>query len=330
MKSGRAARLILLALGVLVAPLVADAQQPANTPRIGFLAAVSLVALSDRVKAFRRGLREFGSVEGQTITIEYRSAEGKYDRLPALAAELVRKQVDVIVTAGPPAPDAALKATRTIPIVAAVGADSLVGSGGIASYARPGGNVTGLTSSARDLTGKQLALLREVVPRLSRVAVLRDPAHPGHAPAVQQAREAARTLGLQLVVIDVQSPAALDGAFRRMAAEGVEGALVLRGGLFVRLRESLTGRAVQAAVPAMFGHPEDTEAGGLISYGTDAVDLYRQAAAYVDRILKGAKPADLPVEQPTKFELVINLKTAKALGLTIPPSLLLRADHVIE
>lgn len=329
MKWGRAALLILLTLGVLLVPLVADAQQPANTPRIGFLAAVSLIALSDRVEAFRQGLRVLGYVEGQTITIEYRSAEGKYDRLPALAAELVRKQVDVIVTAGPPAPDAALKTTRTIPIVVAVGADSLV-AGGIASYARPGGNVTGLTSSARDLTGKQLALLREVVPRLSRVAVLRDPAHPGHAPAVQHAREAARALGLQLVVIDVQSPAALDGAFRRMAAEGVEGALVLRGGLFVRLREALTGRAVQAAVPTMFGHPEDAEAGGLISYGTDAVDLYRRAATYVDRILRGAKPADLPVEQPTKFELVINLKTAKTLGLTIPPSLLLRADEVIE
>jgi putative ABC transport system substrate-binding protein len=330
MKWGRAVLLILLVLGVLLVPLVADAQQPAKTPRIGFLAAVSLVALSDRVEAFRQGLRELGYVEGQTITIEYRSAEGKYDRLPALAAELVRKQVDVIVTAGPPAPDAALKATRTIPIVVAVGADSLVGSDGIASYARPGGNVTGLTSSARDLTGKQLALLREVVPRLSRVAVLRDPAHPGHAPAVQQAREAARTLGLQLVVIDVQSPAALDGAFRHMAAETVEGALVLRGGLFVRLRESLTGRAVQAAMPTMFGFPEDAEAGGLISYGTDGVDLYRRAATYVHRILRGAKPADLPVEQPTKFELVINLKTAKALGLTIPPSLLLRADQVIE
>jgi putative ABC transport system substrate-binding protein len=255
--------LFLVTLGVLLAPLTAEAQQPAKTPRIGFLAHVPLAALSDRVEAFQRGLRELGYMEGQNITVEYRSAEGRYERLPALAAELVRQQVDVIVTTGPPAPDAALKATRTIPIVVAGGADTLIVRGAVASYARPGGNVTGLSSSARDLIGKQLALFREVVPGLSRVAVFQDPAHPGHAPAVRQAQKAARTLGLQIAVIDVKGPAALDDAFRRIAAGGVEGALILRGGLFTRLRERLTDLAVKATLPTMFGHAEDAKGGRL-------------------------------------------------------------------
>lgn len=318
-------RFLATVTAVLATPLAAGAQQPAHMPRIGFLSTHSLAAFADRVGAFRQGLRELGYVEGQTITVEYRSAEGRYDRLPSLAAELVHDQVDVIVTTGPPAPAAAVNATRTIPIVVAVGVDRHV-----ASLARPGGNVTGLSSRAQELVGKQLALLKEAVPRLSRVAVLRDPAHPGHVRDVQEAQKAARTLGLDLVVIDVQDRAALGGAFHRMAAEGVEGALVLRGGRFVRLREPLVDLTVRAAVPTMFGHPEEAEAGGLLSYGMDVVENYRRAATYVDKILKGARPVDLPVEQPTKFELVINLKTAKALGLTIPPSLLLRADQVIQ
>lgn len=329
MKCRHSSLIIRLVLCLLAAPVVAGAQQTPKVPRIGFLATIPLPVLSDRIEGFRQGLRELGYVESRNITIEFRSAEGKYERLPELAAELVREKVDVIVTTGQPAPDAARNATRTIPIVFAVIGDP-VAEGVVASLDRPGGNITGLSSIASDVIGKQLELLKEVVPRLSRVAVLRDPAHRGHVKNVQQAEEASRALGLRLVVVDVDGAANLDGALRRMAAEGVDGALILRGGLFVHLRERLSNLAVKAALPTMWGHPEEAEAGGFMAYGTDVPALYRRAATYVDKILKGARTADLPVEQPTKFELIVNLKTAKALGLTIPASVLLRADRVIQ
>jgi putative tryptophan/tyrosine transport system substrate-binding protein len=314
--------------GTFAAPFGAHAQHAVKIPRVGFLTTVPLSSLSDRLGSFRHGLRDLGYVEGQNIRIVYRSAEGQYERLPRLAAELVRENVDVIVTTGQPAPEAARKATRTIPIVFAVVGDP-VADGLVARLDRPGGNLTGLSSIAPDVVGKQLEILKEVVPRLSRVGIVRDPAHQGHLRIVQQAK-GARALGLRVVVVDVDGASALDKAFRRMAAEGVQGALVLRGALFVHLRERLAELAIKAALPTMFGHPEEAEAGGLMAYGTDLPALYRRAAAYVDKILKGGKPSDLPVEQPTKFKLIINLKTAKALGVTMPPSLLLRADQVIE
>jgi putative ABC transport system substrate-binding protein len=313
---------------VMVAPLAADAQQARKVPRIGFLSAIALSA-SPGVEGFRRGLRELGYVEGQNITVDYRSAEGGPDRLAALAADLVRQEVDVIVTGGQPAPDAARKATQSIPIVVAVMGDA-VNDGLVASLDRPGGNLTGLTSIAPELVGKQLELLKEVVPGLSRVAVLHDPNHSGHPVNVRHAEMAARALRLRLTIIDAGSAAALDDAFHRMTAERVSGALVLRGGLFMAHRVYIANLAARAKLAVMYGHREETEAGGLMSYGTDVPELYRRAAMYVDKILKGAKPADLPVEQPTKFEFVFNLKTARALDLTIPPSLLLRADQVIE
>ncbi len=314
-----------LVLGLLAGPLPAEAQKAKKIHRIGYLEVSRLRGF----EVFRQGLRDLGYVEGRNITIEHRSAEGKKDRLPELAAELVRQKVDVIMTAGQPAPDAARKATRTIPIVFGVVGDP-VGEGLVASLNRPGGNLTGLSSMIPDLAGKQLEIFKEVVPRLSSVAVLQNPAHRAHPIGVRSAEVAARALGLQIVVIDVGSAAALDGVFRRMVAERVGGVLVMRGSLFIRHRARIAELAVKAGLPTMFGHGFEAEAGGLVAYGADVLALFRRAATYVDKILKGAKPADLPIERPTKFELVINLKTAKKLGLTIPPEILIRADKVIK
>ncbi len=318
-----------LFLGLLAAPLPAEAQQAPKMPRIGFLNPIPLSANWPRIEVFRQGLRELGYVEGQNITIEYRSVEGPNDWLSELAADLVRQKVDVIVACCQPAVDAARKITRTIPIVVVVTAD-YVGQGLVVSLRRPGGNVTGLSAMAPELMGKQLELFKEAVPRLSRVAVLRNPAHRGHPAMVQQAEEAARALGLRLVVIDVSSTAGIHGAFRRIEAEGVEGILVLRGGLLRRNKARIVELANTAVLPIMFGHRDEAEAGGLMAYGTDTSALYGRAATYVDKILKGANPAELPVERPTKFYLVVNLKTAKALGITIPQSILFRATEVIK
>jgi len=312
----------------LTAPFVAEAQQPAKVPRIGFLTTPSPTAAAYYLEAFREGLRELGYVEGKTIAIEYRFAEGRPERLPVLAAELVRLKVDVIVTGGPPAPEDAKQATSTIPIVFAVAGDP-VGEGLVASLARPGGNITGLASIAAEVVGKQLELLKEVVPKISRVAVLLNPSHSAHPLMARQAEGAARALGMQLHILQAGSPAEIDAAFAAMRSQGVGGVLVLRGSLFLAQRAQIAALAAKSRLPAVYGTREEAEAGGLMAYGASLPLLYRRAATYVDKILKGAKPADLPVEQPTKFELIINLKTAKALGLTISPSLRQRADELI-
>jgi putative ABC transport system substrate-binding protein len=286
------------------------------------------------VEAFHQGLRELGWVEGQNIAMESRYAEGRYERLPALAAELVRLKPDVIVAGITAAALAAKNVTRTIPIVVGVSLDP-VGSGLVASLARPGGNVTGLSLMGVEITAKQMELLKEAVPKVSRVAVLRYPGappstHPTHPAMVKEAERAARLLGIQLQVLAARGPEDFDSAFSAMARERAEALLVLPDAMFTLQRTRLAELAAKHRLPAMYGLKEHAEAGGLIAYGADLRYNYRRAAAYVDKILKGAKPADLPVEQPMKFELVINMKTAKALGLTIPPSVLVRADHVIE
>jgi putative ABC transport system substrate-binding protein len=318
-----------LAVSLLAAPLAAGAQAPPKVPRIGFLSARSSTDKPDFLEGFRQALRELGYVEGQTIAIESRFAEGRTERLPALAAELVRLKVDVIVTAAPPAPEAAKQATSTIPIVFAVAADP-VAEGLVASLARPGGNITGLASISGEVVGKQFELLKEVVPKISRVAVLQNPSSQVHPHTLRQAEGAARTLGVQLQIVQARTPLEIDAAFAAMHSQRAGGVLVLRDPLFLDHRNQIAALAAKSRLPAVYGFREDAEAGGLMAYGANVPLMFRRAATYVDKILKGAKPADLPVEQPTKFELVINLKTAKALGLTIPPSLLQRADEVIQ
>ncbi|HEV2056810.1 MAG TPA: ABC transporter substrate-binding protein [Methylomirabilota bacterium] len=287
--------------------------------------------MSPFLDAFRQGLRELGWVEGQNIVIDYRYAEGRFDRLPDLAAELVRLKVDIIVAQPLPAAAAAKNATETIPIVMISGGADPVGLGLIATLARPGGNVTGSSYSAgQEIGGKQLELLKKTVPKVRRVAILSNPANPGHPPMVGELNVAARSLGVQLQLLEVRGPNEFDGAFAAMATERAGALLVLSDGMFNLHRTRLADLAARSRLPAAYGVREFVDAGGLMSYGPSLRDLYRRSAAYVDKILKGAKPADLPVEQPTKFELVINLKTAKALGLTIPPSLLQRADELIQ
>ncbi|HEV2056976.1 MAG TPA: ABC transporter substrate-binding protein [Methylomirabilota bacterium] len=286
--------------------------------------------MSPFLDAFRQGLRELGWVEGQNIVIDYRFAEGRFDRLPDLAAELVRLKVDIIVAVSTPGVVAAKNATETIPIVM-ISVGDPVGLGLIASLARPGGNVTGLSYSAGlEIVGKQLELLKETVPKIRRVAILSNPANPSHPPAIRELNVAARSLGVRLQFLEARGPNEFDGAFAAMATERVGALLVLTDGVFILHRTQLADLAARSRLPGAHGTREMVEAGGLMSYGPSLRDLYRRSAAYVDKILKGAKPGDLPVEQPTKFALVINLKAAKALGLTIPPSLLQRADEVIQ
>jgi putative ABC transport system substrate-binding protein len=307
----------------------AEAQQPTKIPRIGFLAGNSLSSLAARVEAFRQGLRELGYVEGKNIVIEWRSAEGKNDRLPALAAELVHLKVDVIVTAGPLPTRPAKEATATIPIVMAQDPDP-VGSGFVASLARPGGNITGLATLAPELSGKRLELLKEIVPKLSRVAVLGTSTRPGNAQSLKEVELAAKAFGVKLQYLDALSPKDIETAFRA-ASKGRAGAvLVLASGIFNSQRTQVVELAVKSRLPAIYYAAEWVEDGGLMSYGTSFTDLFRRAATYVDKILKGRTPADLPVEQPIKFEFVVNLKAAKQIGLTIPPNVLVRADKVIR
>jgi len=329
----RVARRAFLAgtLVLLAAPLATEAQSPLSIPRIGFLTAVPLSVMSARTEAFRRGLRELGYVEGTTILIEWRSAEGQPDRLPSLAAELVRLKVDVIVTAGPSATRPAKAATVTIPIVITNDNDP-VANGFVASLARPGGNITDLSSLSPEIYGKQLELLKEIVPQLSRVAVLGASAEPGHAQALRETERAARTLRVQLQYLDVQGPSDTETAFRAARSGRADAVLMLTSAVLFSHQKQVVDLAAKSRLPVMYflASPGFTAGGGLMSYGASITDMDRRAATYVDRILKGAKPADLPVEQPTRFELVINLKTAKALGLTIPPSVLARADEVIQ
>ena len=322
--------LMLLLGGALIAnPLAARAQQKAMRV-IGYLGSSSASLEPHYVEAFRQKLRELGHVEGENLTIEYRWAEGQDDRLPELAAELVRLQPDVIVTTGTPGTLAAKQATSTIPIVMASVGDP-VGRGFVASLARPGGNITGVSNLAVALTGKWLEYLKQIVPTLSQMAVLRNASNPTHALFWAEAQSAAARLGLQLRGVEVRTSDDVDGAFATIIRERSAALVVLPDPLLAGcLRGRIAELAMKNRLPAMYTFKEQAEAGGLLSYGPSLSVNYRHAATYVDKILKGAKPADLPVEQPTKFELVINLKTAKALGLTIPQSLLLRADEVIE
>ena len=307
----------------------AEAQQPTKVPRIGFLIPVSASTLSARVEAFRQGLRELGYVEGKNIVIEWRSAEGKADRLPTLAAELVRLKVDVIVTVGPPATRPAKQATVTIPIVMGHD-DDPVGSGFVASLARPGGNITGLSTLAPEISGKQVELLREIVTKLSRVAVIGTVTRPGNPQALREINLAADAVGVRLQYLEIQAPKDIEIAFRAAIKERADAVLVLSNEVLIPQRRQIADLAVKSRLPAIYNRPEYVEDGGLVFYGVSYTDLYRRAATYVDKILKGAKPADLPVEQPKKFEFIINLKAAKQIGLTIPPNILARADKVIR
>ena len=326
----RRAFLGTVAGGLLAIPLVAEAQPKAGVPRIGYLGNSSPSLESDLVDAFRQGLGEFGYTEGQNITIEYRWAEGKYDRFPDLVADLVRLKVDVIVTAGTPGALAAKQATKTIPIVMAVAGDA-VGAGLVASLARPGGNVTGSTTIVQELEGKRLELLREVVPRLSRVAVLWNPANPVSPIILKQTQLAAPALRLRLEpIVGVSGVRELEGAFATISRVRPDALILLADRFLLAERTRIVEFAAKRRLPTMYPYREMVKAGGLMSYSPSYPDLFRRAATYVDKILKGAKPGDLPVQQPTKYELVINLKTAKALGLTIPQSLLQRADEVIQ
>jgi len=306
-----------------------EAQQPKKIPRIGFLAATSPSVEAARIEAFRQGLRELGYVEGKNIVIEWRWAEGKFDRLPDLAAELVRLNVDVIVTGGSTSSGAAKEVTTTIPIVMAQVNDP-VGSGFVASLARPGGNMTGLSTLVPELSGKRLELLKEVAPRLSHVAVFGDSTTPGNAQSLKETELAARPFKVQVQYLDILGPKDIESAFRQASKGRADAVLVLGAPILISQRKQIADLAVKNRLPAMYGQPEYVEDGGLMSYGVSVVDLYRRAATYVDKILKGRKLADLPVEQPTKFELVINLKTANQIGLTIPQSVLFRADRVIK
>jgi len=321
-----------LVLAMLSAPLIGHAQQARRVPLIGFLGAVSPSA-SATVPArdgFREALRDLGYVEGRSVVIEYRWAEGE-DRLPALAAELVRLNVDVLVAGGGSAGSLAAKhATATIPIVFVYTADP-VELGLVASLARPGGNITGLSAQGTEYVGKLLELLKQAVPRARRVAVLGDPGHPASPIVWRELDLAARTLRVALQAADVRKREEIESAFSAMTRAPVPGGmLVLSQPFTFRNSERIANLAAKSRLPAVFGFPEGAAAGGLMGYGPDVRDTYRRAATYVDKILKGARPADLPVEQPTRFKLVINLKTAKALGLRIPQSLLLRSDQVIE
>jgi putative ABC transport system substrate-binding protein len=316
--------------GVLVAfCLPTQAQQSKKIPRIGYLAAATHSVGSSRPEAFRQGLHDLGYVEGKNIEIEARYAEGKLDRLPALAAELVRLKVDVIVTLSPAATRSAKQATSRIPIVMAAD-DDPVGSGFAASLAHPGGNITGLSTLAPELSAKQLEILREIVPSISRVAVLGNATQPGNPQALRELNLAADGLGIQLQYLEIQGPKDIDTAFRAASQERADAGLVVSTTVLFVNRRHLSDLAVRSRLTTIYGRPEYVDDGGLVYYGPSYTDLFRRAATYVDKILKGAKPSDLPVEQPTKFELIVNLKAAKQIGVTIPPNVLARADRVIK
>jgi putative ABC transport system substrate-binding protein len=308
----------------------ASAQQPGKVPRIGYLDAGTPSSTAARKEAFRQGLRDLGYVEGKNLVTEWRYAEGKLDRLPALAAEFVRLNVDVIVTSGPIPTRAAKETTATIPIVMGQDPDP-VGNGFGASLARPGGNITGLSTLAPELSGKRLELLKEVIPKLSRVAVFGTSIYPGIAQSLKEVELAAKAFGVKLQTLDVLTPKDIEPAFRAAAKGRADAVLMMvAGGIATDHRTAITELAVKSRLPVMYSARTDVEVGGLMTYGVRRTDLARRAATYVDKILKGAKPADLPVEQPTKFELIINLKAAKQIGLTIPPNVLARADRVIR
>jgi putative ABC transport system substrate-binding protein len=319
----------VLAVMFLALSFPVGAQQRGKVPRIGFLAAPSPSFFSTRMNAFREGLYELGHVEGKNISIEYRYAGGKLDRLPGLAAELVSLKVDVIVTSSAPGAVAAKNATKTIPIVFVTAGDP-VETGLVTSLARPGGNITGLTTHAPELSGKRLELLKEVLPRITRVAVLWNPSNPGFSDMLKEMQAASQAHALQLQSLEVRSLEDFEGAFESIT-KGNSHAIIVVSDPFLNTHHRLIlDLAVKHRLPAMYGGPEVVDAGGLMYYGPGFSDQYRRAATYVDKILRGMKPAELPVERPRKFELVINLKTAKQIGLTIPGSVLYRADRVVK
>jgi putative tryptophan/tyrosine transport system substrate-binding protein len=319
----------VLSIVILAATHLADAQQAKKVPRIGYLAAAGTAVASGRLEAFRQGLRALGYVEGKDIVIEYRNAAGKLDQVPQNVAELVRLKVDVIVTAGPTDTRAAKEATSTIPIVMARDSDP-VGSGFVVSLARPGGNITGLATLSPEISGKRLELLKEIVPKLSRVAVLGSSTNPGNAQSLKETELAAGAFKVQLQYLDVLDPKDIETVFRGASKGRAEAVLGLGGPVLNSHRTQVVELTAKSRLPAIYDRRDFAEAGGLMSYGVSLTDLDRRAAWYVDKILKGAKPADLPVELPTKFEFVINLKAAKQIGVTIPPNVLARADKVIK
>ena len=321
--------MLAVVLAILIAPVPVDAQAPGKIVRIGRLSPLSAETDSPNLEAFRKGLRELGWVEGKTFTIESRFADGKSERLPELAAELVRQRVDLILTGSNPGALAAKKATATIPIVMVTTGDP-VGAGLVASLARPGGNVTGVTALGQMLNAKRLELIKEAVPGVTRVAVLTNPRSTYTAPFLQERESMVRRLGLQLPVLEAADPGSFEKAFAALATDRAGALLVQTDAMFITYRRRIVELAAKSRVPAVYGDREFVDAGGLMFYGASLAHLYHDAASYTDRILKGARPTDLPVEQPTKLELVINLKAAKALGLTIPPSVIGRADHLVE
>jgi putative ABC transport system substrate-binding protein len=307
----------------------AEAQQSAKVARIGYLSGASFSANTARIEAFRQALRELGYIEGKNIVIEWRSAEGQLNRLPALADELVRLKVDVIISSASTQTPVAKQATSTIPIVMAQDGDP-VAAGFVASLARPGGNITGLSTLTPELSGKQLELLNAIIPKLKRVAVFGSSNNPGNTQSLKQIELAAGASNVQLQFLNVLGPEDIATVFRAISNRSTDAVLVMAGPVFFSQRKNLAELAIKNRVPAIYPRPEFVEAGGLMTYGVNITDLHRRAAIYVDKILRGAKPADLPIEQPTKFQLVINLKTAKQIGLTIPPNVLARADRVIR
>ena len=307
----------------------AEAQQMGKVPRIGFLSGQSLSTISARTEAFRQGLRELGYVESKNIVVEWRYADGKLDRLPALAADLVRLKVDIIVTGGSGSTRPANEATNTIPIVMTQDPDP-VGNGYIASLARPGGNITGLSTLAPELSGKRLELLKEIVPKLARVSVLGTSTNASTAQELRETELTAGALAVKLQYLDVRGPQDIEAAFRAASKGRADAVIVLGGPVIASQRTQIVDLVVKSRLPAIYQSGINVEAGGLMAYGVSGTDLARRAATYVDKILKGAKPADLPVEQPKKFELIINLKAANQIGFTIPPNVLARADKVIK
>jgi ABC-type uncharacterized transport system substrate-binding protein len=321
--------ILLLGFAILVAPRAGEAQRAAKVPRIGFLDAISSDFASYRVDRLRAGLRELGYVEGKNIVIEYRWADGKYERLPGLAAQLVQLKVDVIVAASTNAIQAAQRATTTIPIVMCATFDP-VGAGFVASLSRPGGNITGLSNLSQDLSNKYLELLREAVPTLSRVSVLVNPDHPIHPSLSKNIHAAGQTTGVKVLQLEASTPSQIAAGFGAIKRERAGALIVLSDAFFFAQARQIAELAAQHRLPTMFWTREPVESGGMMSYGQNIAEHYYRAATFVDKILKGARPGDLPIEQATRVELVINLKVAKALGLTIPQPLLLRADQVIQ
>ena len=319
----------IVAVLLLAAPLSASAQQPGKVYRIGMLETIAASLNAANLQAFRQELRALGYVEGQNLAIEYRSAEGKAERFPELAAELVRLQVDLVVTRGTPAAIAAKKATATMPIVMAASGDP-IGAGLVPNLARPGGNVTGLSSVMTELAGKRLELLREVFPTFSRVALLWNPTNPAARNDWREADAAARALGVMPSSLEVRKSEDFGPAFEAARKQRADVIVVLLDGLIQNHQRQIVDLARRHRLPGVYASREFAEAGGLLSYGVNYSDLYRRAAIYIDKVFKGARPRDLPVQQPTKFELVINAKTAKTLGVTIPPALVLRVDQIID